>query len=612
MRRQGLLVFGILLIAFGAALNTAAQQTQTDAKPFAAPGKLGVSGLYNLIGPDTAGAQTGMIGMVADMSEFSLPEDPRTPQLLDFGITGAFSFTDNLEIGVLLPYRRLSLSDEAHLEGFEETGIGDIQATAKYRLLEETDRRPALGMFTTLSFPTGDEAKGLGSGAYDVTIGSAMTKHLGPVKLYGNIGYLVSGWEEGDPNPLFDNYENSLLYGVGLEFPAYHDRIRLFSELTFVHEFGDDVQIETFQGANLPDDVEDAGDDSTQDEDDDGAKGMINQNGGEDGDDGTGGDEEPEATDADTDLLVAAVDDPVDDSGQLTLGVTFQLTESLMLRGGAAFQILGDEPVPDAPDWRGFVNLSYRFGRPKRSSVADVEPLAEPPAEGEGEIVEQSLTDANQCPVITDVSVSDTVVGGGEQVRIAVTAQDADNDQLFFFWVASRGRLTGRESQVVWTAPTCQEIGNVTDTYDLTVEVSDGECTIDRLITISVNCGPGSPTAPSAGGRQAEAVILFPSGGAKLDNIAKAQLDTVATLLKQFPNQPIVLEGHADATGSADANQRIGLQRAESVKRYLVSRHGIDANRITTNSYGASRPIASNETPAGRKQNRRVEIYRGW
>jgi outer membrane protein OmpA-like peptidoglycan-associated protein len=110
-------------------------------------------------------------------------------------------------------------------------------------------------------------------------------------------------------------------------------------------------------------------------------------------------------------------------------------------------------------------------------------------------------------------------------------------------------------------------------------------------------------------GAASENTILFASGSTSLDNIAKAKLDALATLLKQSPETTIILEGHTDATGNENVNKQVGLKRAESVKRYLVQRHGLDANRIVTTSYGSQRPAASNDTSEGRAQNRRVEIY---
>jgi outer membrane protein OmpA-like peptidoglycan-associated protein len=69
----------------------------------------------------------------------------------------------------------------------------------------------------------------------------------------------------------------------------------------------------------------------------------------------------------------------------------------------------------------------------------------------------------------------------------------------------------------------------------------------------------------------------------------------------------MVVEGHTDSQGSVDFNQNLSLQRAQSVRDYLVSR-GIAADRISANGLGSTRPIAPNNNPEGRANNRRVEI----
>jgi len=220
----------------------------------------------------------------------------------------------------------------------------------------------------------------------------------------------------------------------------------------------------------------------------------------------------------------------------------------------------------------------------------------------------------NHCPEITDIFLSDSLVRGGENITITLTATDADNDNLVYFWIASRGILTGRETQVTWTTPGCSEVDTTTGTYDLTIEVSDEECTVKRPIKILVNCTSERPAQLLAAQpptiQLPDSTLLFPQGSTKLDNIAKAKLDTIAALLKQFPDQTIVIEGHTDTRGKEDINMQIGLKRAESVKQYLVVRHGIDPNRVPTASYGSTRPVATNASETGRTKNRRVEIYR--
>ncbi|MBI4597563.1 MAG: OmpA family protein [Candidatus Omnitrophica bacterium] len=106
--------------------------------------------------------------------------------------------------------------------------------------------------------------------------------------------------------------------------------------------------------------------------------------------------------------------------------------------------------------------------------------------------------------------------------------------------------------------------------------------------------------------------VLFDSGKAQLRGSAHRVLGRVATVLRQFPNQPIGIEGHTDnqpikRSGWAD-NYALAAARANAVADHLATAHQIDRRRITTIGYGEERPIASNDTAEGRQKNRRVEI----
>ena len=115
--------------------------------------------------------------------------------------------------------------------------------------------------------------------------------------------------------------------------------------------------------------------------------------------------------------------------------------------------------------------------------------------------------------------------------------------------------------------------------------------------------------AAAAAARQAPTeTINFGSSSDRLTNIAKAKLDEVALRLKQNPAATALIVGGADAQGGDSANQSLGLRRAQSAKSYLVSRHQIDGSRIAVESRGSADPVASNDTGAGREQNRRAII----
>jgi len=80
-----------------------------------------------------------------------------------------------------------------------------------------------------------------------------------------------------------------------------------------------------------------------------------------------------------------------------------------------------------------------------------------------------------------------------------------------------------------------------------------------------------------------EVTCDFTAGSARLTNICKAKLDEVGLRMKQDANSTAHITGYADgAKGSAGSNQKVADQRAQAAKNYLVTRHGIDPNRITT------------------------------
>jgi outer membrane protein OmpA-like peptidoglycan-associated protein len=106
-----------------------------------------------------------------------------------------------------------------------------------------------------------------------------------------------------------------------------------------------------------------------------------------------------------------------------------------------------------------------------------------------------------------------------------------------------------------------------------------------------------------------EASGNFTFGKADLPDEAKAQIDQVISKLQQDPkNVWIEIEGHTDNIGAAEFNEKLGLDRAEAVKRYLYEKHQIPLHKMSVISYGPTKPVADNKTKDGRAQNRRVVI----
>jgi outer membrane protein OmpA-like peptidoglycan-associated protein len=101
----------------------------------------------------------------------------------------------------------------------------------------------------------------------------------------------------------------------------------------------------------------------------------------------------------------------------------------------------------------------------------------------------------------------------------------------------------------------------------------------------------------------------FKFGQASLPDEAKARIDQLVQQLKQDPkNVFIEIEGHTDNVGDPAVNQRIGLERAEAVQRYLYEQYQIPLHKMNILSYGEDKPAAPNNTRDGRAQNRRVVI----
>jgi peptidoglycan-associated lipoprotein len=101
----------------------------------------------------------------------------------------------------------------------------------------------------------------------------------------------------------------------------------------------------------------------------------------------------------------------------------------------------------------------------------------------------------------------------------------------------------------------------------------------------------------------------FKFGKTVLPDEAKTKIDEMVSQLKTDPkNIYLEIEGHTDNVGDAKTNERIGLARAEAVKRYLYEQYQIPLHKMNVISYGKEKPVAPNKTKDGRAQNRRVVI----
>ena len=101
--------------------------------------------------------------------------------------------------------------------------------------------------------------------------------------------------------------------------------------------------------------------------------------------------------------------------------------------------------------------------------------------------------------------------------------------------------------------------------------------------------------------------ILFKTNSSDLQPAAESNITSLAKILNKYPDTNILVDGHTDSTGSAEYNQRLSERRAGSVADYMKGL-AVAGSRITTRGFGETAPVASNVTPEGRQQNRRVEV----
>ena len=168
-----------------------------------------------------------------------------------------------------------------------------------------------------------------------------------------------------------------------------------------------------------------------------------------------------------------------------------------------------------------------------------------------------------------------------------------------------------------------QQVGQVsTRVDDVSGKVADVNARVNdhdsKLATLDQTSRDALERATAAG-KLAEGKFLYQEvltddsmkfgvSKAALSHEAQARLDTFVEKLKtDNRNVYVEVQGHTDATGSKEANYRLGQERAEAVRRYL-NEHGVALNRIATISYGADAPAAPNTRRAGREANRRVVL----
>jgi len=101
--------------------------------------------------------------------------------------------------------------------------------------------------------------------------------------------------------------------------------------------------------------------------------------------------------------------------------------------------------------------------------------------------------------------------------------------------------------------------------------------------------------------------VLFKTGSYELLAGARERLAKVSGLVLAYPGLHLDVEGHTDSVGGDEYNMQLSQRRAEAVRDYLVQQ-GVPQNTVDSRGFGKTKPVATNDTPEGRQQNRRVEL----
>lgn len=218
---------------------------------------------------------------------------------------------------------------------------------------------------------------------------------------------------------------------------------------------------------------------------------------------------------------------------------------------------------------------------------------------------------------------------GGSEFHLT---QDGDRVWGTFEYGNGTGFARGSWSDgrlILILTPTTDKIGGECDPRKILVIPAKGTATHIEPYTLDLAnngafVGGMSRKSPSAGpaieypyeaelkncGQLATYDLAFETNSDKLKGTDWPILQTLADLLKKDKSLKIEVAGHTDSTGNAAANQTLSEKRANTVKKTLSDKYGVDASCLTAKGYGAEQPMADNETEQGRAINRRVELVK--
>ena len=203
------------------------------------------------------------------------------------------------------------------------------------------------------------------------------------------------------------------------------------------------------------------------------------------------------------------------------------------------------------------------------------------------------------------VVAEDTAAGRSAQAVVAGAAAERDRMRL---------ALRTREADAAQAQKIAAEQSSAAKTAQLAQSEANTQAERDRVARRDAKVGDLESQLRELNARQTErgmvitlGDLLFDTGASHLRPEGQQSMSQLAVFLKRYPERHASIEGYTDSTGSAASNQSLSDRRAHAVMAALVQL-GVPGDQLSTQAYGEDRPVAGNDTLAGRQMNRRVEV----
>jgi OOP family OmpA-OmpF porin len=305
------------------------------------------------------------------------------------------------------------------------------------------------------------------------------------------------------------------------------------------------------------------------------------------------------------------------------LGAKYFLNDNFALRADARQIVIYRDPVNYNYEYT--LGASFLFGSTK-ATPAPVEPVSTPQA------VEPVATAPAIAPTTTtnppacNLNVSPASITKGNTATLNWTSTNTSECSIIpdIGAVKTNGSMTVSPSESTNYTLTCSGTGGSTATSLASLSVSQPTIAVVSPpadsdmdgVPDSIDKCPKTPAGgkvdnsgctPVSACKNESLNILFDFDKAQIKTKYHEILKQFATKLKSFPGATTVIEGHTDSVGTESYNIKLSQRRADAARKYFIDQQGIAANRITTKALGETKPLSSNDSAEGRRNNRRVE-----